>query len=91
MKIHKNSPWISVEERLPELHETVLVYGLFTQAWSTTIVPSCELKHRFTELEQKKFGIYAHKLFDKYGFFNHGNTKDKVLYWMPIPDFPEEK
>lgn len=92
MKIHKESPWVSVKDRLPEPHETVLVCGLFTQVSSTAIeeVPGCELNRRLTQEEQKRMARYAHGMFDKYGFPNHGKQKYEVRYWMPIPDFPKE-
>lgn len=87
----KQSPWVSIKDRLPEPHETVLVYGLFTSACSTAIkeVPRCELNRRFTETEQKRMGRFAHRMFDKYGFLTHGYRIHEVLYWMPIPDFPK--
>lgn len=73
-----------------------MVYGFFADASSTAIeeVPSCELNRRLTKAEQKiiercSFGLRGKKLFDKYGFPNHGNSKYEVRYWMPIPDFPE--
>lgn len=97
MKVQKDSPWVSVKDRLPEFHEKVLVCGLFTPAWSTAIEEtlSCELNCRLTEEEQKRMarcarGLCDKGLFDKYGFPNHGNPKYEVRYWMPIPDFPEE-
>lgn len=93
----KDSPWISIKDRLPEPHVKVLVYGLFADARSTAIeeVPSCELNRRLNEAEQKRMarcarGLCDKGLFDKYGFPNHGNPKYEVRYWMPIPDFPKE-
>lgn len=88
----KDSPWISVKDRLPKIHETVLVYGLSTGASSTAIedTPGYELNRRFTEAEQKRMGRFAHGMFDEYGFLTHGNPKYEVLYWMPIPDVPED-
>lgn len=90
--VRKQSPWISVEDRLPEPHEKVLVYGLFTNVSSTAIEEtlSCELNRRFTEAEIKDMGRCAYGMFNKYGFPNHGNLKYEVRYWMPIPDFPVE-
>ena len=90
MKIHKDSPWISIKDRLPEPHEAVLVYGLFTDVSSTAIEEalSCEMNRRFTEAEIKDMGRYARGMFDEYGFPNHGNLKYEVRCWMPIPDFP---
>lgn len=92
MIIHKDSPWVSVKDRLPEPHETVLVYGLFTDVSSTAIEEalSCELNRRFTQAEQKRMRRIARRVFDKYGFPNHGNRIYEVRYWMPIPDFPKE-
>jgi len=88
----KDSPWISIKDRLPEFHEKVLVCGLFTPVWSTAIEEtlSCELNRRLTEAEQKRMARCARGLFDKYGFPNHGNPNYEVLYWMPIPDFPKD-
>lgn len=88
----KDSPWVSIKDRLPEPHEKVLVYGLFTDTSSTAIkkVLSCELNRRLTKVEQKRMARCARGLFDKYGFPNHGNPKYEVRYWMPIPDFPKE-
>lgn len=92
MKILKDSPWISIKDRLPEPHEKVLVCGLFMNVSSTAIEEtlSCELNRRLTEAEQKRMARCARGLFDKCGFPNHGNPKYEVRYWMPIPDFPEE-
>lgn len=97
MKILKDSPWISIKDRLPEPHEKVLVYGLFMNVSSTAIEEtlSCELNRRLTEAEQKRMvrcarGLFDKGLFDKCGFPNHGNPKYEVRYWMPIPDFPKE-
>ena len=94
---HPQSPWVSIKDRLPEPHETVLVYGLFADASSTAIVdsPTVELNQRFSNVEQKRMariarGLCGKGLFDKYGFPNHGNPKYEVRYWMPIPDFPKE-
>ena len=90
--VRKQSPWISVEECLPEFHEKVLVCGYFASAWSTAIVdsPSVELNQRFSSVERKRMRRLARSAFDKYGFPNHGNLKYEVRYWMPIPDFPKE-
>ncbi len=90
--VRKQSPWVSIKDRLPEPHETVLVYGFFTPACSTAIeaVTGCELNRRFTQTDQKRMGRSAHGMFDKYGFPNHGNLKYEVRYWMPIPAIPEE-
>ena len=92
MKIQKDSPWVSIKDRLPEPHEKVLVYGVFTDVSSTAIEEtlSCELNRRFTQVEIRDMGRYAHGMFDKYGFPNHGYLKYEVRYWMPIPDFPKE-
>ena len=92
MKIQKDSPWVSIKDRLPEPHEKVLVYGLFADASSTAIeeVPGCELNSRFSPAEEKRIARDAHGLLDKYGFPNHGNPKYEVRYWMPIPDFPKD-
>lgn len=88
----KKSPWVSIKEVLPPLHEKVLVCGNFNRADSTTIVdsPTVELNQRFSNVEQKRMGRYTQGLFDKYGFLNHGSPKYEVLYWMPIPDLPKE-
>lgn len=89
----KQSPWVSVKDRLPKPHEKVLVCGLFASASSTVIKESleCELNQRFTKFEQKRMKRYSQVLFDEYGFPNHGNPKYEVRYWMPIPDFPKDK
>ena len=89
----KDSPWVSVKDALPPLHEKVLVCGYFAPAWSTAIVdsPTVELNQRFSNVEQKRLRRLARSTFDKYGFLNHGNPKYEVLYWMPIPDFPKER
>lgn len=88
----KDSPWVSIKDRLPEVHEKVLVCGLFAPAWSTANkeVLSCELNRRLTKVEQKRMARSSHGMFDEYGFPNHGNPKYEVRYWMPIPDFPKE-
>ena len=88
----KKSPWVSIKEALPPLHEKVLVYGNFNRADSTTIVGSAtvELNQRFSNVEQKRMGRYTQELIDKYGFLNHGNPKYEVLYWMQIPNLPKE-
>lgn len=88
----KDSPWVSVKDRLPEPHETVLVYCFFTQVSSTAIkeVLGFELNRRFTDAEIKGMGRYVHGMFDEYGFPNHGKVKYEILYWMPIPDLPED-
>jgi hypothetical protein len=88
----KDSPWVSIKDRLPEPHEKVLVYGLFTDTSSTAIVdsPTVELNQRFSNVEQKRMRRLARMMFDKYGFPNHENPKYEVRYWMPIPDFPKE-
>lgn len=87
----KQSPWVSIKDSLPPLHEKVLVYGNFNRADSTAIVdtPTVELNQRFSNVEQKRMRRLARRMFDEYGFPNHGNQKYEVLYWMPIPDFPE--
>lgn len=89
---HPQSPWVSVKDALPPLHEKVLVYGNFNRADSTAIIdsPSVELNQRFSNVEQKRMRRLARRVFDKYGFPNHGNAKYEVLYWMPIPAIPEE-
>lgn len=88
---HPQSPWVSVKDALPPLHEKVLVYGNFNRADSTAIVdsPSVELNQRFFNVEQKRMRRLARRVFDKYGFPNHGNAKYEVLYWMPIPAIPK--
>ena len=92
MKILKGCPWVSLKDSLPPLHEKVLVYGNFNRADSTAIVdaPTVELNQRFSNVEQKRMRRLARRVFDKYGFLNHGNLKYEVRYWMPIPDCPKE-
>lgn len=72
----KQSPWISVEERLPEEGQEVLVLRTYISAKS----------------RERRYKIFIHTFFKTYGFKiceTRKYIKEKVIGWMPIPSFDE--
>lgn len=67
-------PWISVEERLPEAGEEVLLYN------------SHSVRHYEIGWLRKKKGDDKSKWAVSNGFVED----DDITHWMPIPKFPEE-
>lgn len=72
----KQSIWISVEERLPEDFQEVLVLRTYIGAKS----------------KERRYEIFIHTFFKKYGFKiceTQKELKEKVLAWTPVPSFDE--
>lgn len=76
-KWHAKQPlWISVEERLPEDFQKVLILRTYIGAKS----------------RERKYEVFTETFFKEYGFKiceTRKNLKEKVLAWMPIPSFDE--
>lgn len=74
---HARQPlWISVEERLPEDFQKVLILRTYIGAKS----------------RERKYEVFTETFFKEYGFKiceTRKNLKEKVLAWMPIPSFDE--
>lgn len=71
---HPKCPWISVEERLPEAEEEVLLYN------------SHSVQHYETGWLRKKKGDNNSKWVVSNGFVED----DDITHWMPIPNLPKE-
>ncbi len=72
----KQSPWISVEERLPEDFQEVLILRTYIGAKS----------------RERRYEVFTQTFFKEYGFEiceTRKELKEKVLAWMPIPSFDE--
>lgn len=74
---HARQPlWISVEERLPEDFQKVLILRTYIGAKS----------------RERRYEVFTQTFFKEYGFKiceTRKNLKEKVLAWMPIPSFDE--
>lgn len=74
---HARQPlWISVEERLPEDFQKVLILRTYIGAKS----------------RERKYEVFTETFLKEYGFKiceTRKNLKEKVLAWMPIPSFDE--
>lgn len=82
------SPWVSVKDALPPTDEKVLICVRKVWPSNAVINPkdySIELSQRIGHVSKAE-----KRYVDKHGFPNHGYKEFEVLYWMPIPDFPEE-
>lgn len=71
----KQSPWISTEERLPELNERVLVAQRGINRISICIMK--RIPHDTSNPENKKW------------HWSLTNNKDEVIAWKPLPHFDE--
>lgn len=71
---HPKCPWISVEERLPEAGEEVLLYN------------SHSVRHYEIGWLRKKKGDNKSKWAVSNGFIED----DDITHWMPIPNLPKE-
>lgn len=69
----KQSSWISVDERLPELNERVLVAQLRINRISICIMK--RIPHDSSNPENKKW------------HWSLTNNKDEVIAWKPLPHF----
>lgn len=82
------SPWISVEERLPEMHSnnnpfSERVYVRYVQ----TVNGEKRIFYAFDELQYIYLSsgkIIGHE------WCRHQNKYDRVTHWMPIPKLQEE-
>lgn len=74
---HARQPlWISVEERLPEDFQKVLILRTYIGAKS----------------RERRYEVFTQTFLKEYGFKiceTRKNLKEKVLAWMPIPSFDE--
>jgi hypothetical protein len=74
---HARQPlWISVEERLPEDFQKVLILRTYIGAKS----------------RERRYEVFTQTFFKEYGLKiceTRKNLKEKVLAWMPIPSFDE--
>ena len=78
---HPKSPWISVDEDLPCNHsDLVLTYN--NTSFSTKRVLVMTDIHTLFLCEMKKDN-------DRGWIWNY-STKDKIVYWFPIPEPPKE-
>lgn len=83
------SPWISVEERLPEMHSnnnpySERVYVRYVQ----TVNGNKRIFYAFDELQYiclSSGKIIGHE------WCRHQNEYDCVTHWMPIPELPKEE
>lgn len=71
----KQSPWISVDERLPELDERVLVVQRGINRISICIMK--RIPHDSSNPDNKKW------------HWSLTNNKDEVIAWKPLPHFDE--
>lgn len=69
----KQSPWISVEDRLPEPEQEVFLYD------------SDSIKHYVVGWLRKRKAYSKSKWFVTNGYV----TDDSITYWMPIPKINE--
>ena len=74
--------WISVEERLPEFHEEVLVYAIGKEDAFTPVMAISEI-YIFKLLP---FSNGAIEWRDPWDYFNKNYT---VTHWMPLPKPPD--
>lgn len=78
---HPKSPWISVEDDLPCNHsDLVLTYNNIS--FSTKRVLVMTDIHTLFLCEMKKD--------NNHGWIWNYSTKDKIVYWFPIPEPPKE-
>lgn len=71
----KQSPWISTEERLPELNERVLVAQRGVNRISICIMK--RIPHDSSNPDNKKW------------YWSLTNDKSEIIAWMPLPHFDE--
>ena len=84
----KDSPWISIKDRLPSTDVKVLICVRKVWPSNAVINPkdySVELSQRIGHVRKAE-----KRYVDKYGFPNYGYKEFEVLYWMPIPAIPKE-
>ncbi len=95
--------WISVDERLPEIQQRVLVYfaNSFGRKWITCaeyITPKSVLEEDYMDLDHSDGGEYDEEkdcywtTSGWYEFNYEPETKwrlnDEVTHWMPLPNAP---
>jgi len=73
------SEWISVKDRLPELHQEVIVAIFFKWSDSTS---GCRIILAALVPDSKGSVWSVHK---------YDGWVDEVHYWMPLPKPPEDK
>ena len=78
----QNPAWISVEERLPEFHEEVLVYAIGKEDAFTPVMAVSEI-YIFKLLP---FSNGTIEWRDPWDYFNKNY---KVTHWMPLPKPPQ--
>ena len=74
--------WISVEERLPEFHEEVLVYAIGKEDAFTPVMAVSEI-YIFKLLPFSNGTIEWRNPWDYF------NKNYKVTHWMPLPKAPD--
>ena len=77
-----NTKWISVNERLPEFHEEVLVYAIGKEDAFTPVMAISEI-YIFKLLP---FSNGTIEWRDPWDYFNKNY---KVTHWMPLPKAPD--
>ncbi len=77
--------WISVEERLPDYGEKVLVVGERMKASPSMGGASITIAER-QDLSNSLIKKDAHRYQDK----NQFSQMSYVTYWMPLPKLPEK-
>lgn len=77
--------WISVKERLPELHERKDGYRVSDSV--LVFCPGCFDPISVAEYEDDRTEDYPNAYF---GFVDNGGDCIKPTHWMPLPDPPKE-
>ena len=78
---HPKSPWISVDDDLPCNHSDLVLTYKGIRFSTTRILVMTDINTLFL-CEMKKD--------DDLGWIWNISTKDKITYWMPIPEPPKE-
>lgn len=75
----KQSPWISVEERLPE--ESLIN----PSAWSVTYKVFVLTSNGNASISQRRWNCNT----NRWEWKGSGSFKDSITHWMPIPSFDD--
>ena len=83
----KQSEWISVDERLPDLEPTLIKYGsMGYKQKSVRVLCACKQKSGKVMVKEGYYEVWVEN--PSHACWRIPGSIDSVTHWMPLPNYP---